>query len=110
MDAFAALDSWHEWQALISLAHLVVTRRPGCDLQREGAVGRLLAQHRCDDVVRLHEKKSGCIYLCKVTQLDISATRIRRGLAQGENMRFLMPDAVIEYIDEQGLYRLASEQ
>jgi len=40
----------------------------------------------------------------EITQLDISATQIRELFANGRSARFLLPDAVIEYIREQGLY------
>ena len=33
MDAFQKLDTWHEWASLISLAHIIVVRRPGAELE-----------------------------------------------------------------------------
>jgi len=40
-----------------------------------------------------------------VTQLDISATRIRTLLARGQSPRYLLPEAVLAYIHAQALYR-----
>nr|XP_010950582.2 nicotinamide/nicotinic acid mononucleotide adenylyltransferase 3 [Camelus bactrianus] len=37
-------------------------------------------------------------------QNEISATYIRRALAQGQSVKYLLPDAVISYIKEHGLY------
>ncbi len=34
-DAFAGLTSWHEWERLLELAHLVVATRPGTELRAE---------------------------------------------------------------------------
>jgi nicotinate-nucleotide adenylyltransferase len=39
-----------------------------------------------------------------VTQLDISATRIRRLLAQGMSPRYLLPDAVLTMAREHSCY------
>jgi len=50
---------------------------------------------------------AGRIWFQEVTQLEISATRIRQLLAQGRSPRFLLPDAVLDYILAAGLYRLA---
>jgi len=38
-------------------------------------------------------------------RLDISSTEIRRRVAAGEPIRYLVPDAVADYIDAEGLYR-----
>ena len=38
MDAFLKIESWHRWEALLQLAHLVVTHRPGSLLPDEGGV------------------------------------------------------------------------
>lgn len=38
-------------------------------------------------------------------QLDISATQIRARVAQGMPVRYLVPDAVVQYIYEHGLYK-----
>lgn len=40
----------------------------------------------------------------RITALDISATRIREELKQGASPRYLLPDAVIDYIHAHRLY------
>ena len=37
--------------------------------------------------------------------LDISSSDLRLRMAQGKSVRYLVPDAVDEYIREQGLYK-----
>jgi len=37
--------------------------------------------------------------------LDISASRIRALVADGKSARYLLPDAVLEYIQMTGLYQ-----
>ncbi|HEB63866.1 MAG TPA: nicotinic acid mononucleotide adenylyltransferase, partial [Gammaproteobacteria bacterium] len=40
-----------------------------------------------------------------LTQLDISATKIRDLLKKGESPRYLLPDSVLSIIVEQELYK-----
>jgi len=39
-----------------------------------------------------------------MTQLDISATKIRMLLSKGQSVRFLMPDALIDFIQQHHFY------
>lgn len=41
---------------------------------------------------------------------EISATHVRRALRRGRSVRYLLPDAVVRYIQEQRLYSAESEQ
>lgn len=41
---------------------------------------------------------------------EISATHVRRSLRRGRSVRYLLPDGVVHYIQEQGLYSAESEQ
>jgi nicotinate-nucleotide adenylyltransferase len=37
--------------------------------------------------------------------LDISSTDVRRRVREGRSVRYLVPDAVADYIAKRGLYR-----
>ncbi|XP_066527472.1 nicotinamide/nicotinic acid mononucleotide adenylyltransferase 1 isoform X2 [Hoplias malabaricus] len=41
---------------------------------------------------------------------DISATHVRRALRRGQSVRYLLPDSVVDYIKEQGLYSVETEK
>jgi nicotinate-nucleotide adenylyltransferase len=107
-DAFLGLASWHEWQAIPQLAHLVVAHRPGWELRAktgsEGAL-ELLRTHRIDDASELLARPAGGVWLQPVTPLDISATALRELIGAGKSARYLLPDAVWRYIEKEGLYR-----
>ena len=105
MDAFAKLDSWHRWRELLQLAHLLVVHRPGSPLPPGEALGELLAEKKLHHYHNLRAQAAGGIWLQPVSQLDISATRIRQRLAQGYSPRYLLPRVVCDYIQEHDLYR-----
>ena len=46
----------------------------------------------------------GSVQLRQMTPLDISATAIRNALARHVSARYLLPDAVLDYIHEHQLY------
>ena len=107
-DAFAGLPGWHRWQALLGLAHLVVLHRPGYALAASALapeLGQLLAARQTGDPARLAGAPAGAILALPMTQLDISATHIRQLLAAGRSARYLLPPAVLDYIDQHQLYR-----
>lgn len=108
MDAFIKLDTWHEWQRLIELAHIVVMQRPGSDMP-SGAVAQLVTNHRVNSSSELPQSAAGSIWFQPVTQLNIAATAIREQVAQGRDIRFLVPEAVRQYVDANGLYQLQKQ-
>ncbi len=108
-DAFLGLNTWHQWQRLPDLAHLAVAHRPGFSLATwedalPDVLRTLLSTHRCELADELLEKPAGRILLHSITQLDISASQIRARALRGKSLRYLLPDAVIAYIQENHLY------
>ncbi len=92
MDAFLGLKQWHQWQRIPELCHLVVTTRPGFDMDK--AMMQDLPATLAVSAAELSEVESGRILLQSVTQLDISASQIRALLATGLSVRYLLPDEV----------------
>ena len=103
-DAFKGLPSWSRWQQLIELAHLIVMRRPGWEPPAGDLLGALVAGHEVTDVALLRSRPGGHLMFCEVTQLAISASRVRAILAAGLSPRFLLPEAVLHLIYREQLY------
>jgi len=101
-DSFNGLSSWHRWQVLFDYAHIVVMTRPGF---KPEALVKFYADKLVNDKHSLKSCASGKIYFQQVTQLDISATFIRQIFAMQRNPSFLLPEAVIEYIQAKQLYK-----
>ena len=99
-DAFAAFERWHRWQEILQRAHIVVIRRPGSPLEIPDGLRSAVV----DDPGELARQPAGRVHIETVTQLDISATEIRRAAAAGGDLRFLMPEAARQYLLEHRLY------
>lgn len=102
MDAFNGLSLWYRWQALFDFSHLVVMDRP------EGKKNKLsgfLEDKRINDRTALKKNLNGKLYFQKVTQLDISASKIRKIFANKKNPAYLLPNEVISYIQLHQLYQ-----
>jgi nicotinate-nucleotide adenylyltransferase len=86
-DSLVDLPTWLEPQSLLAESHLIVVARPGVDL--ESVPAAVLAQ------------------VCQVDapRIDIASSTIRARVASRRSIRFLVPEAVREYIEANGLYR-----
>jgi len=90
-DVAESIESWREPQRVLELAGLGVAARAGTVLDEVAAALERLGTGR-HEVIRMPE-------------IGVSSTRVRRRVAQGRPIRYLVPDPVIDYISEQGLYR-----
>lgn len=106
-DAFLGLARWHRWEALFDLAHIAVAQRPGYALDESSMAPALrqLWQARRAAAGELANTAAGRIVTFEITPLDISASRIRADIAAGKSPRYLLPQAVLDYIEENHLYQ-----
>ena len=104
-DAFNKLETWHQWQSLFDYAHVVVLTRPGFIVHK---LDDFFASKQTEDKKNLSQSPFGNLVFQPITQLDISATAIRLMIAQGRDPRYLLPDAVLNYIKQHKLYQIAS--
>lgn len=98
-DAFRGFPTWHKPDEILQLAHLVVMQRPN---EENPSIHR---ERVTTDPASLRESPGGRIFFQQVTQLAISATDIRERLQQGRSPHWLLPDAVLEIIEQNNLYR-----
>lgn len=103
-DAFCGLPGWHRWEELLLHCHLLVLQRPDANMEAPDALRNLLAARSVSDPQALCGP-GGQIAFVWQTPLEISATQLRERLAQGRSIRFLVPDAVLAYIQAHGLYQ-----
>ncbi len=87
-DSLSELSKWKDIKAIFRLAQFVVVPRPGYEIKAvpEG------------------------VKIVDIPVLGISSTEIRRGLKEGESVRYLVPDVVREYISKHSLYKNGREK
>ncbi len=104
-DAFLGLETWHRWQGIFSLSHIVVAHRPGSTLGgMTAALAREFTQRRGSDPLAVHGAPSGLIVEVPITALDISATQVRGLVRTRRSARYLLPPEVLAYIDNNHLF------
>ena len=91
-DSLRDMPKWMNGEKLLSMCSFLVFDRKGA----------------CEDIDALVEnikaKYGAKVYKGYAPYFDISSSMIRTRLLNGETVRYLIPDAVIEYISSNGLY------
>lgn len=84
------LPHWHQPDALLKEVQFIVMARPGWTMDWSALPEpfRVLRDRVVD-----------------APQIDLSATQIRRRVAEGRSIDFMTPPAVVEYIREHKLYQ-----
>ena len=113
-DAFLEIDTWKSFQDLFDLIPFIVMKRPSVDLENQAfleLISEFIKKNitggyeiSADGSCFHHDAKQN-IYLFDVTPLDISSTKIRGIVRQGQSMKYLVPDSVENYIQTKGLYK-----
>jgi len=104
-DSFLSLSQWHDWQALFTLAHLVIAERPHCNLAAlPDALTQATATRWTDAPAHLRAAPTGRILRLHQPLHPASATEVRRRLATGANWAALLPAAVAAHIRTHRLY------
>jgi len=105
-DAANHLQSWHRWQGLFELAHIVIMSRPGARPEYRRELAWQIQQRMVTDVQTLIRSKAGGVLTLDVTAIDICATTIKSMIRLGRSPQVMLPGPVLDYINDQGLYLL----
>ncbi|MBR4643290.1 MAG: nicotinate-nucleotide adenylyltransferase [Selenomonadaceae bacterium] len=91
-DSLADLSKWHAAKELVEKCHFIATTRQGVDVNFsavENFFGAAARKH---------------IHRVTTPGLEISSTDIREKIRSGRSIKYLVPEAVEEYILKEGLY------
>jgi nicotinate-nucleotide adenylyltransferase len=113
-DAFLEIDTWKSYQSLFRLIPFIVMARPGSGSNDSTAMEHKLKHFlktRISDRYEFSAAQNGFvhpvqkpIFFFKISLLDISSTKIRKLVKNGQSIRYLVPPCVEELIITKGLY------
>ncbi len=86
---------WEDSPRLLGLCDFIAATRPGFVLDHDAVRANNVTGRRLDN-----------IHFMEIPALAISSTDIRRRVAQGKPIKYLVPEPVEHYIVKHGLYRL----
>lgn len=86
------LPNWEGIEELVQMLHFIGLQRPGSFLEL--------------DTLPLYIQEA--VHLAEMPLVDISSSQIRGRIAAGKTIRYMVPDAVYDYMTRSGLYGLQS--
>lgn len=93
-DMAHSLPTWHEPEGILRLARLAVAER--AEVRRADITERLVTLAGAQRIAYF-----------TMPRLDVSSSDLRRRVGAGRSIRYLVPDAVADYIAEHQLYQEA---
>lgn len=101
-DSLLQIESWYKWEELLSLIDIAVVKRPNSqDIAFEDYK---LEKRAFTDQLDFLRKRGYHIHVIDEFPVDISSTKLRNYLQEGIDVRYLIPDKVLNYIEKEGLY------
>ncbi len=92
-DCLFAIEKWKYPERIFRVCKVIAAVRNGSSIVE-------MEQKRKELEERFHAK----ITLLPFPNLEISSTNLRERIRQGKSVRYLIPDAVIDYIEEKHFY------
>jgi nicotinate-nucleotide adenylyltransferase len=108
-DAFAEIDTWHRYPAVLDLAHFVVVSRPGFPVSRLPAQMPHLAERLIPAALAPAFASQPRVFTVDARTPDVSSTEVRRRARAGESLKGLVARVVEGHILQHGLYQEASD-
>jgi nicotinate-nucleotide adenylyltransferase len=113
MDAFKDIAKWYKAEDLLGECDFIVAARPGFSLadvasslpeklRPSAAVTKLFRKEKIDGPLMLPGVR---LHMLPDTHENVSATQIRAAVEGKRAVKKLLPDAVVEYIQKERLYK-----
>lgn len=106
-DSFLEFGLWHRYAEFFEICSLIVVERPGCPISNplETLPVAIRGEFRYTAATRQLVHRTGrSIQILRGCPLDISSTEIRRLVAAGRSISYLVPPNVEAYIKNQRIY------
>lgn len=111
LDAFLDLPHWREPERLVSSIDFIIVTRPGFEMQElmispyiEDTGVKPQAAMTAAGRISLHLKGGRNAQVVSISAFEVSSTSIRRLVREGKSIKYLVPEAVEQYIHSHHLY------
>lgn len=117
-DSWAEIDTWREWETVLTLTNVIVVARPDYEINfshvsekikkrivdlRGNHKSREIEDKTIDDSILTNQNSR--IYITDAVNLDVSSTDIRRKIQDNNcQWRELVPEEVAKYIEKYDIY------
>lgn len=95
-DTLPELHTWYRVVELVEMCRIVTAARPGFEMPDLSLLRERVGERRVSRLIA---------DVLDTPRIDISATQIRKRIADGASIRYLLPDSVRRYIAEHRLYQ-----
>ena len=109
-DAFAEIESWKDFPAILDRAHFAVVSRPGSPVAGLPARLPAIRSRMTTGPTEAATRAPTSIFLIDAPTANVSATAIRQRCARGESIAGLVPPAVGQHIERHALYSMTLPQ
>ena len=111
-DSWAEIDTWREWEKVLTQTNIIVVTRPGSEIGFSHVTEKIrkrIVNLRKNSKSKVQSPKSESkerkIYITDAVNLDVSSTEIRRGIrAKKTDWVKFVPGAAAKYIEKYELY------
>lgn len=107
-DSFNGISTWCDYETLLEMAHFIVVPRPGYGAKKIGEAlpVELARKFWYDAAAGSYQNSFGTsVTYFDTTLMSVSSSGILESIKDGGSVRYLLPEKVIKYIVENGLYR-----
>lgn len=112
-DSWADIETWRNWEQLLTMTNHIVVTRPGyaVDIEHSPFINRIVDARGRTQIPELKGARTPQIFITDVVMDDIAATEIRRLCREErfDELRGSVPEAVIEYLRKYQIYRNSNE-
>lgn len=101
IDAFFELKFWHKYEELLRMVDFIVMSRPGFGSLEDSEFVEYKESENCFKI-KNSDKRA---FFISVSPFWVSSTALRQMLQNGKTIRYLVPEEVRKYIEDNKLYR-----
>ena len=93
-DSFLGMENWYEAEKILKQYAVIVGSRP-----------RYKDKSRDEMIEKLRTKYGAQIEKIHMPKIDLSSTEIKKRIAEGRSIRYMVPEAVEDYIHRNHIYQ-----